>query len=97
MYLAKQSFGKAAFCYEELLMMHPRSYQVNLKYAEMLYSTNRDKVNDLYSARTYFSHASLLKEDKSNPCVRALFGIVKTCKAIKANARKPDSLNDEMM
>jgi hypothetical protein len=78
-------------------MHHPRSHLVSLKYAEMLYSTQRDRLNDLYDARKYFSHAALLKEDAKDPCVRALFGIVKTCKAIKTVARKTDAINDEML
>ena len=37
-YLAKQNFTKAQFCYEELLLVNPTNYQHNLKYAEILYS-----------------------------------------------------------
>ena len=80
-YLSKQNYAKALYCFEELVSMHPKNYQVNLRYAEMLYSTNRDRLTDLYNARKYFSHATLLKES-GDPCIRALFGIVKTCKAI---------------
>lgn len=76
---------------EELLAVHPKNFKVNLKYAEMLYSSHRDRITDLFNARKYFAHAALLKEDQSDPCVRALFGIVKTCKAIKSTAKKVDS------
>ena len=63
----------------------------------MLYSSQRDRVTDLYTARKYFSHAALLKEDTKDPCVRALFGIVKTCKAIQQHAKKPDANNAEIL
>ena len=96
-YLSKQSYAKAIYCFEELLSIHPKNYQVNLKYAEMLYSTQRDRLTDLYNARKYFSHAALLKEDQKDPCIRALFGIVKTCKAIQYVAKKPDANNAEML
>ena len=57
---------------------------MNLKYAEMLYSTRRDRIEDLMNARKYFMHASLLHETGALPCVRSLFGIIKSTKAIKA-------------
>ena len=44
-YLQKQSFSKALFCYEEILVNHPKSYLVNLRYAETLYSSARAKDN----------------------------------------------------
>lgn len=40
-YLQKQNFTKALFCYEELLMHQPKNYIVNLRYAETLYSSAR--------------------------------------------------------
>jgi len=38
MYLARQNFLKAQYCYEELLAANPVNYQHNVKYAEILYS-----------------------------------------------------------
>jgi len=37
MYLARQNFLKAQYCYEELLAANPVNYQHNVKYAEILY------------------------------------------------------------
>ena len=97
-YLSKQNYSKAIFCYEELLSIQPRNYRVNLQYAEMLYSAKReDRLTDLVNARKYFSHAAILKEGTSDPCVRALFGIVKTCKAIAKLSKKPEQNNKEVL
>jgi tetratricopeptide (TPR) repeat protein len=38
MYLSKQNFLKAQYCYEELLSVNPTNYAHNIKYAEILYS-----------------------------------------------------------
>ena len=76
--------------------MQPQNYQVNLKYAEMLYSTRRDRLDDLLSARKYFSHAALLREDTQQPCVRALLGLIKTCRTIAKLAKKEDPINREI-
>ena len=61
---------------------------MNLKYAEMLYSTKRDRLDDLIDSRKYFMHAALLREEGCLPCVRALFGVIKCCKAIKKLSNK---------
>lgn len=66
-----------------MLMKNPRNYHVNIKYAELLYSTRRDRLEDLINARKYFMHAALLHDEKAHPNVRALFGIIKSTKAIK--------------
>jgi hypothetical protein len=71
---------------------------VNLRYAETLYSCNRsDRLGDLLNARKYFSHASILKQDAKEPCIRALFGLVRTCKAIAKIAKKEDEKNQEIL
>jgi cytochrome c-type biogenesis protein CcmH/NrfG len=63
-YLAKQNFTKALFCYEEMLIIMPMNYLINLRYAETLYSSARtsDSFDELKLARKYFSHAAILKE-----------------------------------
>ena len=97
-YLSKQNYSKALFCYEELVSLQPRNYQVNLRYAEMLYSSQRnDRLEDLLNARKYFSHAAILKSDTKDPCIRALFGLVKTCKAIQKLSKKDVPNNREIM
>jgi len=80
-YLSKGNYSKALFCLEEVLAVNPKNYLLNLRYAELLYSADRkDRIGDLLNARKYFSHAAILKEDEKEPCVRALFGLVRTCK-----------------
>lgn len=51
------------------------------------------------TARKYFSHAAILKEDEREPCIRALFGLVRTCKQIAALAKKGenDDRNKEVL
>lgn len=75
LYLNKQNFTKALFCYEEMLIIMPKNYLINLRYAETLYSSARanDNFDELQMARKYFSHAAILKEGKA--CIRALLGV----------------------
>lgn len=74
-YLSKQNFTKALYCYEEIIATMPKNYLVNLRYAETLYSAYKTTENfdELALARKYFSHADILKEDS---CARALLGLV---------------------
>jgi tetratricopeptide (TPR) repeat protein len=74
-YLSKQNFTKALYCYEEIIATMPKNYLVNLRYAETLYSAYKTTENfdELALARKYFSHAAILKEDS---CARALLGLV---------------------
>lgn len=81
-YVSKQNFTKALFCYEEMLIIMPKNYLINLRYAETLYSSARatDNFEELQLARKFFSHAAILKD--STPCVRALLGLVACCQRI---------------
>ena len=92
-YLSKQNFQKAQFCYEELISVNPNNYQYNLKYAEILYSQgigNNCALATLEMARKYFSHSLVLIDDLSQNkqvhtnVARALWGLIKVCKTIKA-------------
>ena len=82
-YLSKQNFTKALFCYEEIISNMPKNYLVNLRYAETLYSSFKSSqdFDDLVLARKYFSHAAILKEGS---CARALLGLVQCCNKIAA-------------
>ena len=69
-----------------------------MKYAEMLYSSKRDKLDDLITARKYFMLAAILHEKKAHPSVRALFGVIKATKAIaKVSVRNKDERGPEMI
>jgi hypothetical protein len=75
MYLAKQNYAKAQFCYEELLSIQPYNYLVNLKYAEILYTLGNGGNNEFfYMARKYFSHSLILREEGDQS--RALWGLL---------------------
>ena len=99
LYLSKQNFSKALYCYEEILAHQPHNYLVTLRYAEILYSSNRsDRLNDLENARKYFAHAAVLKTGGAEePCVRALFGVIRSCKQIEKMAKRDDPKNGEIM
>mmetsp|Transcript_24144 Transcript_24144/g.37091 ORF Transcript_24144/g.37091 Transcript_24144/m.37091 type:complete len:137 (+) Transcript_24144:530-940(+) len=107
MYLAKQNFAKAQYCFEELLGVNPTNYLHNLKYAEILYSqavATNNSITLLEQARKYFAHALVLidnaKDKKSIPpnLVRALWGLLRCAKAIKqVNGKKEDAKNEEML
>ncbi len=99
-YLSRQNFEKAQFCYEEILSTAPNNFMVNIKYAEILYSTANggENLDNLYLARKYFSHALAIQgsqQEKSQP--RALWGLLQTCKAIAAQSKKEDEKNSEII
>ena len=83
MYHSQQNYAKAIHCYEEIMIRTPKNYHVALKYGELLYSTRRDRLEDMTNARKYFMLASLTKGTENKPPVRALFGIIKATKAIQ--------------
>ena len=93
MYLSRQNFQKAQYCYEELLAVNPTNYQHNVKYAEILYSqaiASNNSINLLELSRKYFSNALVLIDDVAeknvaNNVPRALWGLLKVCKTIKTN------------
>ena len=64
------------------MIRQPKNYHVALKYAELLYSSRRDRLEDVTNARKYFMLASMTKGTEGKPPVRALFGIIKSTKAI---------------
>ena len=90
LYLQKQNFVKAQYCFEELIAANPMNHQHNLKYAEILYSqavTNNMSMTLLENSRKYFSHALVIIDDNkekrvANNVARSLWGLVKVCKAI---------------
>jgi len=76
-YLTKHNFEKAKYCYEEVLAQQPTNYIVNIKYAEILYSSAEGDVEELYLARKYYSHALTLENEKTSKAAsRALWGLL---------------------
>ncbi|CDW79983.1 isoform a [Stylonychia lemnae] len=98
MYLAKQNYAKASFCYEEVLSLQPNNFIVNLRYAEMLYSQGgADNLDSLYLARKYYSHALTMQDDKSNMLSRALWGLLQTCKQLDILMKNKEEKNTEII
>lgn len=64
-------------------MRSPKNYHVALKYAELLYSSRRDRFEDVSNARKYFMLAAMTKGTEGCAPVRALFGIIKSTKVIQ--------------
>ena len=97
-YLNRQNYAKAQYCYEEILSVNPLNYQYNIKLAEILYSqavATQMNMNSLELARKYFSHGLVLidshkEKTVNNNVVRALFGLLKTCKAIERSQHQQD-------
>lgn len=100
-YTACMNFTKAAYCFEEILVLKPLNYIYNLKYAEMLYSWGGGE--NLLLARKYFSKAVFLNDNSKNgtsesKSVRAIFGLLETWKRIEELGRKyQDETNEELV
>lgn len=70
LYLEKEMYRQAAFCYEELLLSNPTSLKHNIRYADILYTIGG--AGNCKTARSYYSKAVELSQGTS---VRALYGI----------------------
>ena len=65
-YLSRQNFSKAQYCFEELIATNPLNFQHNIRYAEILYSNGLATSNSISLfelSRKYFSHALILIDD----------------------------------
>lgn len=103
-YLSRQNFSKAQFCMEELITADPQKYKYNMQYGEILYSqaiATNSSISMLELARKYFSHALVLIDNNEKDAktintnvVRALWGLLKTCKAI-VKVQGPKDKGDE--
>jgi tetratricopeptide (TPR) repeat protein len=83
LYLAEGQHRKAAFCYEELLLLAPTNHAFHLKYAEILYTLGT--AADLKTARGYFAHALNLCPQNN---ARALYGLLMVrCAGARRRAR----------
>merc|ERR1712176_1679024 len=77
------SLQRAIFCFEELMVVNPRSMYHILTYAELLYSTQ-----DYELARKYYSLAAYL----DGSCLRALWGLL----AVNLALAEKDKVNEKM-
>ena len=105
LHLSRQNFSRAQYCLEELLTVNPTSYTAQLRLAEVVYSgavANNNNTEQFMLARKYYSmalvliddvNADLTKTNVNTSVPRALFGLLKCCKAIKQFAKKVDEKN----
>ena len=103
MYIAEMNYAKAAFCFEEILIQKPTNHLYNIKYAELLYSMGGGE--NLILARKYYSKAITLNDNASeasimsgNKSVRAIFGLLETCKRLESMSKKyQDEVNQDLI
>lgn len=90
-YLSRQNFTRAQYCFEEILSVNPMNYQFNFRYAEILFSSamaQQSNLTLLETSRKYYAHGLVLvdnQKEKSvgNNVVRALWGLIKVCQTIE--------------
>lgn len=83
LYIEAGSLQRALYCFEELILVNPRSLYHILTHAELLYSTG-----DFELSRKYYSLAAYL----DGACLRALWGLV----AVNAALAEKDKSNEKM-
>ncbi|XP_033640668.1 ER membrane protein complex subunit 2-like [Asterias rubens] len=69
LYIQEQNYGKAAFCFEELIMSNPHNHLYHQRYAEIRYT--QGGVESMEIARKYFAQAVKLNSNN----IRALYGL----------------------
>jgi len=85
LYIEAGSLSRAVFCFEELMMVNPRSIYHILAYAELLYSTG-----DFELSRKYFSLAAYL----DGSCLRALWGLYACNLAQMGKEKNPERMEE---
>lgn len=84
-YIANQEHAKAAFCVEEVVLLHPHHHLHHQRYAEIRYTMGG--VENLELARKHFAQAVQL----NGTSVRALTGLYLTCTALASMNKGPGS------
>jgi tetratricopeptide (TPR) repeat protein len=103
LFTSQMNYTKAAYCFEEILVMKPSNYLYNLKYAELLYSMGGG--DNLLLARKYFSKAITLNNNADEPSImgsnkstRSIFGLIETCRRLESLSKKyQDEVNEELI
>lgn len=87
LYLEKQFYRQAAYCYEEILLGNPMSLRINLRYADVLYTLGG--AGNCRTARSYYAKAIELSQGTS---ARALYGFISSSMATtdKGNSSSSD-------
>jgi len=88
-YLGVQQYKRAAFCYEELILINPMSYLYHIRYADILYTLGcADKgggTEQLRTARKYYAHSLDLKPHNN---LRAVYGLLLASSALGTSSVK---------
>ena len=94
MYILVQSFSRASFCYEELILTTPQNYVYHLRYAECQYTLGG--TGEMETARHYFALSLNLKAEGN---LRALYGLLLTHNALKNDkgSRKGATASDAVI
>eukprot|EP00668_Euglena_longa_P033866 GGOE01043531.1.p1 GENE.GGOE01043531.1~~GGOE01043531.1.p1 ORF type:complete len:315 (+),score=92.16 GGOE01043531.1:91-945(+) len=75
LYLTDCDYGKAAGCFEEMILGDPHNFLFMLKYAEVLYSIGEKRPTE--EARKYFAQSIRLNDSVRN--LRAFYGLWICC------------------
>ncbi|CAG5112195.1 Oidioi.mRNA.OKI2018_I69.chr2.g6438.t1.cds [Oikopleura dioica] len=78
LYLSEYEYEKAAYCFEELILISPANYLYHQRYAEVRYTIGGAE-NYLIS-KMHFCQAARLSGNSSN---RALLGLVTVCETLR--------------
>ena len=84
-YVSHQEYSKAAFCVEEVILMHPHHHLYHQRCAEIRYTMGG--VENLELARKHFAQAVQL----NGTSTRALTGLYLTCTTLASMAKGPIS------
>lgn len=91
-YLSEYEYEKAAYCFEELILLNPANFLIHQRYAET--KATIGGLNNLLTAKSYFCQAARLSGNVSN---RALWGIVSTCEQLRTMKGVTQSQKDDFL
>jgi len=91
-YLADLEYEKAAFCYEELILLNPANFLIHQRYAETRATIGG--LDNYLIAKTYFCQAARLSGNVSN---RALWGIVSVSEQLRSMKGVSQTQKDECL
>jgi len=77
-YLSEYEYEKAAFCFEELIILNPSNYIIYQRYAET--KATMGNLDNLKIAKKYFCQSARMSGFNSN---RALLGLVVVCEQLQ--------------
>lgn len=91
-YLAELEYEKAAFCFEELILLNPANFLIYQRYAETRATIGG--LDNYLVAKSYFCQAARLSGNVSN---RALWGIISVCEQLRSMKGVSQAQKDECL